>query len=41
VISDLLKAMAAEIGPKRTAAQVVVDHLDLIRQAVAAELGVS
>lgn len=41
VISDLLKAMAAEVGPKRTAAQVVGDHLDLIRQAVATELGVS
>ena len=41
VISDLLRAMAAEVGPKRSAAQVVADHLDLIRQAVATELGVS
>lgn len=41
LISDLLRGMAAEVGPKRTAAQVVSDHLDLIRQAVATELGVS
>jgi hypothetical protein len=39
VISDLLQAMAAEVSSGRNAAQVVADHLDLIRQAVAAELG--
>lgn len=39
VISDLLKGMAAEVGHGRSAAQVVAEHLDLIREAVATELG--
>ena len=39
VISDLLQAMAVEVSSGRSAAEVVAEHLDLIRQAVAAELG--